>query len=180
MPLIALIALNFALGVGAVLASARELRASPRAAHETLSFRAVVLHDVLLPIPIATYLLARAADWTLSYTVDSARVPSLVLAMLVAAQGLAALAGFALGARLLRDHRPGVLPVFIALAGFVLIVGLVVARHRLGVLGTFAQYHGRFGLRTLATGGLVGPLLAMMLAWTGAAAHLLYSLARRL
>lgn len=179
MPLAALMILNFALGVGAVMASARELRASPRAAHDTLAFRALLVHEVLLPIPIATYLLARATDWTLSYAVDAVRVPSLVLAVLVAAMGMAALGGFAAGASFLRDHRRGVLPVMIALAAIALLAGLVVARHRLGVLGTYAQYRGRFGRRTLAAGGLAGPLTAMLLAWTAAAVHLLRGLMRR-
>ena len=180
MPLLALVALNFALGVGAALASARELRASPRAAHETLSFRAVLLHDFLIAVPIATYLVARVTDWTLSYTVDSARVPSLVLAAFVAADALAAVAGFAIGARLLRDHRPQALPLLAGLAGAVVLVGLVVARHRLGVIGTFAQYRGGFGLRGLGNGGLVGPLVAMAVVWSAGAAHLLHALSRRL
>lgn len=179
-PLLACVLLNFAVGVAAALAGARELRASPRAAHQTLAFRAVLVYDALIAIPIATWLVARFTDWTLSYAVDSARVPSLVLAFFVLAHGAAALAGFGLGARLLRDHRAQALPVLIAAAGFVLLVGLVIARHPLGVVGTFAQYRGGFGLRGLGGAGLVGPFFAITLGWLGAGAHLVWTLARRL
>jgi hypothetical protein len=179
-PLVACVLVNFAIGIAAALAAARELRASPRAAHQTLAFRAIVLYDALIAIPIATWLIARFTDWTLSYTFDSAHVPSLALAICVLLHGLAAVAGFGLGARLLRDHRPHLLPLLLAACAFAFVVGLVVARHRLGVVGTFAQYRGRFGLRGVGSAGLVGPFFAIAIGWLAGGAHMLWSLARRL
>jgi hypothetical protein len=177
-PILVLVALNFAVGMAAARAAARELRASPRAAHETVSFRAVLLHDLLVPIPIAIYLLARLTDWSVSYLVP--HVPSLVLAALVVLHSGAALAGFVLGARLLRDHRPGAIPVLVALSATLALVGIVIARHRLGVVGTYAQYRGGFGLRGFESAGLAGPLAALFVAWTSGAAHLFYSLVRKM
>lgn len=179
MPLIAFALFNFAVGIAAALASAHELRASPRPARQTEAFRAVTVYDALIAVPIATWFVVRFPDWTMSYVVDAGRVPSLVLAIFVLAHGIAALAGFFAGASLLRDHRQRALPLVIGVAALLLLVGAVVARHRLGVVGTFAQYRGGFGLRRVRSTGLAAPFVAVVLGWSGAAAHLLWSLARR-
>src|SRR5262245_41801079 len=100
MPLLATLTLNFALGVTTALAAARELRASPRAVYHARAFRAVALHEVLVAMPIAAFVLARLGDWTLSYTLDGARLPSALVLGLIVLHGALALAGFALGAKL--------------------------------------------------------------------------------
>jgi hypothetical protein len=179
MPLLATLVLNLSIGTLASLLDASELRRSPRPAHQTHGFRAVALHEVLVAMPVAAYPLVRLTDWSLSYVVDGERVPSLVLATLIALHAVAALAGFALGAHWLREHRPRAVMALTGSCGFAVLAGAVACRERLGVMGSFVQYHNGFGTRGLVSAGVVGTLVLLAIAWAGAAAHLCWSLARR-
>jgi hypothetical protein len=179
-PLFATLAFNFVVGSLAALAAARELRASPRSVHQARAFRALAAHEVLVGIPIAAFVLVRFTDWALSYLVDGARVPSAVVLAIVVLHGAVALVGFATAARLLRDHRPQwVRAIAIGAVALVVLSGMVLHR-RLGTVGSYAQYHGGFGLRPWRETPVLGATIALVTVWAVAAAHLLWSLARRL
>jgi hypothetical protein len=178
-PLLAAFALNFALGLLAARAAARELRASPRAVLHARAFRAVAVHEALVAVPVLAFLLLRAGDWSLSYLFDAARVPSVVVAALLLCHGGLALGGFALGARWLRDHRARWAALAAVACGAVVVLGFAAFRERLGVAGTYLQYRGGFGLRPLAHSWILPAALGLVLVWAAAGAHLLWSLARR-
>jgi hypothetical protein len=178
-PLLATVVLNFALGALAALAAAGELRASPRPLHRLRAFRALAVHEVLVAMPVAGYLLVRLADWMVSYLVDGARLPSALVAALVLVHGTAGLGGFATGARLLRDHRARAVAALAAGSAALVLVAWLMARDRIGVLGSYVQFRGGFGLQPLWRTGAFGVILALAATWTAAGAHLLWSLARR-
>jgi hypothetical protein len=180
MPLLAALAANLALGALAALAAARELRASPRPAHRSRAFRAVALHELLVAMPVAAYVLGRLTDWALGYTTDGARIPSVILAIVVVLHGALGLAGFAAGSHWLREHRPrAVFGLVIACVG-VTAAGAILGHERLAVVGTWTQFRSGYGMRSLAESGVAATLSALATAWTGAGAHLCWSLARRL
>ncbi len=153
--------LAFASGVAAALASRRELRLSPRPAVLTLGFGALALFLCLVLVPVSVYFFVFHGDWALHYLVDVASVPSavaLVGFMLEVALGAG---GFAVGAALVRGQRE---PIAAALLAGVVLVGaaaLVVARERLAVVGTWAQFHGGFGLAPFGVGTMVYETVVM-------------------
>jgi hypothetical protein len=173
MPLAALLFFNIAAGLAVALAATRELRASPRSVPALRSFAALCVHEALVAVPAAFYLLARHTDWMLGYVIVGARVPSALLLVTAVGFGVAALGGFFVGARWMRDHRP-LWPAALA-AGLCLValVGLAVMRARAGVVGTTAQYRGGFGLvpfwssRASTAVLLVAMVQGSALAWLG-------------
>jgi hypothetical protein len=178
MPLLATLAFNFVLGAAAARAAARELRASPRAVLYARAFRAVALHEALVAMPVATFVLVRFPDWTLSYTVDGAKVPSAIVLGLVALHGALALGGFALGAGLLREHRARWIPLLAGGGLALVLLGALAAHARLAVMATYLQYRSGFGARPIWHTSALGTLTALALVWAAGAAHLLWSLAR--
>lgn len=177
LPLPTLLLLAIASGFGAALAAKAELRISPRPAVLTRSFVAYGLFIALLLIPSALYFYIFHGDWFLLYLVDVRRVPSALA--LVGFLGIAALAvgAFAAGATLVRSQREGVGKACVALCVVAAVAVLVVARDRLAVVGTYAQYRGDFGLDDYANGPLLqgsvamGLILAVGLAYLVARLH---------
>jgi hypothetical protein len=180
MPLLVTLAVNFALGALAALAAARELRASPRAIHHARAFRALAVHQGLVAMPVVTYLLVRAPDWMVSYVVDGARLPSALVLALVVLHGGLAVGGFAIGARLLRDHRARSIGVVSGAVVGVAVLGMLVAHRRVGVAATFVQFGTGFGLQPFWGSNVFALVVALTTVWLAGAGHLLWSLRRRL
>lgn len=146
MPLAALALLHVAAGLAAAVAYAGELRASPRASWALPGFAALCLHEALVALPAAFYLLARHTDWMLSYAVATGRVPSALALVAAAVIACGALAGFVLGARLVRDQHPRAPALAAAGLAAVALVGLLAAKARVGAVGTTSQFRGGFGM----------------------------------
>lgn len=154
-PLPTLICLAFATGIIAALAGRVELRVSPRPALLTRSFMAYMVFATLVLVPIAIYFYVFHGDWFLLYTVDVSQIPSALALVGFVVLTLVGAAGFVLGSVMVRGQRDtlGMLLVAVAVVGA---VGIgVIARDRLSVVGTFAQYEGSFGLEDFSEGPLV-------------------------
>jgi len=154
-PLPTLICLAFATGIIAALAGRVELRVSPRPALLTRSFMAYVVFTTFVLVPIAVYFYVFHGDWFLLYTVDVSLIPSALALVGFVVLAMIGAAGFMLGSAMVRGQRDtlGMLLVAIAIIGA---GGIgVVAKDRLAVVGTFAQYEGRFGLTGFGEGTLV-------------------------
>jgi hypothetical protein len=111
-------------------------------------------------VPVGLYFYVFHGDWFLLYTVDVQRIPSaLALVGFVLLGGIGAL-GFAAGANMVRNQRDtlgGIIAGFGVLAAA---ATLLVARDRLVLVGTHAQWEGRFGLEPFESGpALQGALL---------------------
>jgi len=152
LPLPTLICLAVASGLAAALAGRGELRVSPRAALLTQSFTAYALFLGLLLVPVSAYFYLFHGDWFVLYAVDIRRIPSAVALLgFILEAGIGTL-GFFVGAALVRSQRERVAA---GLAGGFVLVGLVAPwpfRDRLGVVGTYAQFHGGFGLADYGSG----------------------------
>ena len=161
MPLPTLICLAFATGIAAALAGRVELRVSPRPVLLTRSFMAYVVFASFVLIPIAVYFYVFHGDWFLLYMVDVARVPSaLALLGFVCLIAIGA-AGFMLGSVMVRSQRDTLAGMLAALAILASGAVVLVARERLEVVGTFAQYRGQFGLEEFSEGPLLQGALLM-------------------
>lgn len=158
MPLSSLIFFAFSVGVAAAFAGGTELRLSPRHALVTNSFLAYAAFLVLLVIPVSVYFYVFHGDWFLHYLVDVRKVPSALAMLGFAVEGALGVLGFVVGAALARGRRNA--------AGGLLIAACLIAAgsvyfvmpERLTVVGTYAQFRGRFGLSdysgALLRGGL--------------------------
>ena len=163
LPLPTLLLFTFGSGLATALADAAELRATPRAALATRGFLAYSWFAWCLLVPTATFYYLFYGDWFLLYLLDVERIPSaLALFGFLGLYGFGAL-GFQVGASLVRAQHE------VAAGGLLAatILGALLAplpfRGRLGVMGTYEQFHGRYGLRPVAE----GPLLPATY-WVGA------------
>jgi hypothetical protein len=160
-PLPSLLAFAFASGLAAAMAARVELRVSPRPPLLTRSFAAWTLFAVLVVVPVSVYFYVFHGDWFLLYTLDVGRIPSAV-AMLgfLLEIGLGAL-GFALGASLVRSQREVVAGGLLGLSLLVAVAAPLLAKDRLRLVGSFAQYRGGFGLASYGEGALFAGTLVM-------------------
>jgi hypothetical protein len=148
-------------GLAAALAGRQELRTSPRPVPLTRSFFAYVSYALLVVVPISVYFYVFHGDWFLLYAFDVSQIPSAIALVGFAVQaGLGALA-FLLGAVLVRNQHEVIAG---AVLGTLVVVGAGIAiayTDRLAQVGSYAQYHGQFGLEPFESGPLLTGALAM-------------------
>jgi hypothetical protein len=165
LPLPSLLCIAFASGVASAIAGRSELRVSPRPALLTRSFGAYAIFLSVLLVPISVYFYVFHGDWYLLYLVDVRRVPSALALLSFMGHVALGAAGFLLGAGMVRSQRD-VLAGLSAGAVTALGVGVFgLARARLSVVGTYAQYHRGFGLAPITESGLLdgGVLMSVLL-----------------
>jgi hypothetical protein len=135
-------------------------------------FAVVLAFASLLWLPIVGYFVVFHGDWSYLYVVPWQRVPSAIDLGLVLLSGAAVGLGFWLAVRPVRKRRLGPVVAMVVTPGALTAAGLALAVHRLGVSGTYAQFHGEFGTEpieasTLGKGVLLmGALVTLGLAWT--------------
>jgi hypothetical protein len=163
-----------ALALGAILAwvAAPELERVDGPIVASRAFAVVAAFAGLVWVPVTGYFVAFHGDWSYLYVVPWQRVPSAVDLGLVLVAGAAVVGGFWAVVRPVRRRRSGPVVAMVVAPGAVAVVVATVAAHRLGVSGTFAQYHGDFGTEPIASSVLgkgvvlMGVLLAIGIAWT--------------
>lgn len=160
MPLPFLLLLGIAIGVAAAAAAKTELLLSPRPPLLTAAFSAFFTFVLFVLVPISVYFYVFHGDWFLLYLVDTGHVPSAIALVGFALQAGTATLGFLVGTALVRAQH--MVAVYVTIGACVLLAaGIVpVAMDRLMVVGSFAQFHGSFGLigyaeTPLSRGGLV-------------------------
>ncbi len=162
--------IGFALGTGFAWAAANVLAKGPGSGVTSRALLVVTLFSLLVFAPTTAYFLAFAPDWSYAYWVDSRKLPSAVGLGLVLLNLASVPIGFWAAARAARARalRKLVNLGLVALAPCVLFV--VIGWQRFGVEGTYAQYHGDFGMRALGGSPLGYALLWMTLILAGATA----------
>ena len=145
-PFPSLILFTFGIGVAAALTAAERLRFSPRPVLLSGSFGVFAMYLGLLLIPVSIYFYVFHGDWFLLYLADVQTIPSALALLFFLVQALLAVLGYLIGAALARNQHA---TTGIAVAGICLAasVGVLFAfPDRLTVVGSYAQYHGDFGL----------------------------------
>ena len=169
MPFPTLMMLAFGIGVAAALSAAERLRFSPRPVLLTASFAVFVMFLGLLYIPVSAYFYLFHGDWFLLYLVDVQKIPSALALLFFALEACLGVLGYLLGATLARSQNVAS-GTAIAAGCLVASVGVLFAfPDRLSMVGSFAQYHGDFGLvgyrsSTVLQGAV--PMGALLLAGT--------------
>ncbi len=161
MPLPPLLVFTMVSGLAAALAGRQELRTSPRPVPLTRSFFAYLSYALLVVVPISVYFYVFHGDWFLLYTFDVSQIPSAVALVGFGVQaGLGALA-FVIGAILVRNQHEVVAG---AALGVLIVAGgglAVTYTDRLSQVGSYAQFHGQFGLEPFESGPLLSGALTM-------------------
>jgi hypothetical protein len=147
LPLPTQLFLTFASGVLAALAARADLRVSPKPAANSEAFAAFLLYAGLVVVPVSVYFYAFHGDWYLLYTVDTARVPSALALIGVVAVVMVGAGGFLFGASLVRSQREQWAGAAVGMTLSMALGVLPLARHRLAIVGSYAQFHGDFGHR---------------------------------
>ena len=167
----------FGLALGAVLAwvAAPELERVDGPVVASRAFAVVAAFAGLVWVPVTGYFVAFHGDWSYLYVVPWPRVPSAVDLGLVLAAGAAVVGGFWSVVGSVRKRRSGPVVAMVVVPAAVAVAGLTAAAHRLGVSGTYAQYHGDFGTEPIGSSVLgkgivlMGVLVAVGVAWTARA-----------
>ena len=141
--------------------AADDLRQAPEVA-TSRSLSVVALFGLLVYAPACAYFLTFSPDWSLSYFVDTQKLPSALEMTLLLTDAASAPLGFCAAAPVARARKAGAV-MRIAMAPAVLALAMVVATlRRIRVHATYAQYHGDFG-----TEPLTGSSLGVALLWVG-------------
>lgn len=150
-------------GLLAALAARADLRGSPQASVLSHAFFAYLLYAGLVLVPASLYFYVFHGDWFLLYAVDVQRIPSALVLLACLLEVALGAGAFLLGATFVRSQRE---PWAGALIGVLVSVGVALvplARRRLSVVGSYAQFHGDFGL--VPFGGTLLQGVLLMTAW---------------
>lgn len=152
--------LAFVLGLAFAWSASEELASDPTSVLGSRSLVVATLFSVLVFAPAAGYFVAFHGDWAFAFLVDTRRLPSAVILALVLIDAVMVPIGFVVGAPLARQRRLKKLLSVAAIPSFVALMLMLILSHRLGSSATYAQFHGDFGVRSVA-----GTPLGYALVW---------------
>lgn len=161
MPQPTLLLLALGTGVSAAIAARRELRVSPRHALLSRGFLAYMVFVVLVLVPISAYFYIFHGDWSLLYWFDVRRIPSAIALIGFVIEAGVGGAGYLLGAALVRSQRDTIGGAVVGGAVLAATAVVVIARDRLSVVGSYAQFRGGFGLEPYSGGAVFRGTLLM-------------------
>jgi hypothetical protein len=131
---------NGCLGVAFALCARDRVRADGLFAAPAFPLVAIFIAIVLTPIALYLYLAHPAWSWM--YLVDPGEVPGLAIVPLLVLHGGAAVAGWYLGARLVRTGREKQARIGL-LAGAVVVLAIAaIGWGRIGHYGSYRDFHG--------------------------------------
>lgn len=130
----------------------------------------VILFSMLVFAPVCAFFLSFAPDWAYGYVVDPQRMPGVIDLGAALLDAASVPAGFAAAARFAKTHRSGPVLRLLAAPSLLALALTLSFAQRLGVQATYAQYHGDFGLRSVAGTPLGYALLWMALVLVAAVA----------
>ena len=169
------VVVHLAVGLGCALCARDRVRVDgPFAAP---AFYLVLMHAAGVVAPIAMYFYAAHPAWSWMYLVDPASVPGLAILPLVVGHAAIVLAGYYVGALLVRAERKKVVAYAISGLGVLALMIVLVARHRLGISTSYAGYVAGRG-RELMEVELGWALLVSLMASAGSISYVLFELTR--
>lgn len=171
MPIPFALPIGFALGAALAWIAAPELARDDGPVALSRPFAVVAAFAGMLWLPIVGYFVAFHGDWSYLYLVAWRGVPSAVDLGLVLLSASSVLGGFWLAVSPVRKRRLRPVAAMVVAPGVLALLAIACSVHRLGVSGTYAQFHGDFGTEPIAASTLgrgvllMGALLTLGLAW---------------
>lgn len=160
MPFPTFVFVAFACGIAAALAARVELKMSIRPVPLTNSFFVFVIFTSLVLVPSSVYFYVFHGDWFLLYAINVQKIPSAMAILVFFLEAGVGFFGFMIGSILARGQQLSAGYMLIAASVVASIAVVVLFSDRLAVVGTFAQYHGDFGLEAYRTSVLMKGSLA--------------------
>ena len=142
--------LAFILGLAFAWTAAEELASDPTSVLGSRCLVVATLFSVLVYAPAAAYFVAFHGDWAVAYLVDTQRLPSAVSLALVLVDAVMVPIGFVVGAPLARQRQIKKLLSVAAVPAFVALMIVLISARRLGVSASYTQFHGDFGVTSIA------------------------------
>jgi hypothetical protein len=163
---------GFALGAALAWIGAPELGRLEGPVVASRPFAVVAAFAGFVWFPVVGYFVAFHGDWSYLYEVPAQRVPSAVDLFLVLFAAAAVMGGFWLAVAPLRKRRIKPVAAMVVVPAALAVVGVSLAAHRLGMSGTYAQFHGDFGTEPIGASALgkgvvlMTMVLVLAVAWT--------------
>jgi len=165
--------IGFVLGIAFAWWAREELARSQAAAGiGSRSLVLVTLFATVVFAPIGAYFLAFEADWSYAYFIDTRRIPSALQLALVLLDAASVPVGFVVAASFARARKLVPLLTLAAPPAVLVLVSIAFTAGRLGIQGSYAQFHGDFGTRPIAGSSLgyallwMDALLVLGVVWT--------------
>ena len=152
--------LGFVLGLAFAWAAIEELASDPTSVLGSRCLIVSTLFSVIVFAPTAGYFMAFHGDWSVAYLVNSERLPSAVVLAMVLINVASIPMGFVVGAPLARRKRIKQLLVVASVPSLAGVLVSVLLAGRLGVSASYTQYHGNFGVTSVA-----GTALGYAIVW---------------
>jgi hypothetical protein len=156
-----LIFVAFGCGIAAAVAARVELRMSIRPVLLTNSFFVFLIFLALVLVPTSIYFYFFHGDWFLLYLINVRRIPSVLALIIFLLEAGIGVFGFAIGAILARGQQRTVATVLIVISVVASITVIFVCPERLAVVGSYAQYHGDFGLVAYRSSSVIAGSIVM-------------------
>jgi len=166
---------HLGLGLGFALAARGRIRAD--GPYASPAFVVLAAHVGFVVAPLCLYFYLVQPDWTWLYWVAPTRVPTLAIVPLVVGHAALVLAGWLLGARLLRAGRQRLAIGLVVGLGAALVLAAALALPRLVTAASYAGYHHGVG-RGLMSVELGWAVVVSLLATTVTVAYSVVELAR--
>lgn len=168
--------LIFSVFVGLVFAACARVQFANGASPWGRELAAVLSFEAIIVWPVALYFYLVHPAWSWMYFVDPARLPGIVVVLVLLAYVVALLGGYLGGWALVRARKEKVLFAALAGLGVALVVFLIVCRGRVAHSGTYDEYHaghalalgeGKLGwaLAATATGVAIAVVLVGFTLW---------------
>lgn len=170
------ILLSFAAGAACAIAARNEVRSSPLPVLLTRGLQAFLVFAVLVLVPASAYFYIFHGDWSVLYWVDTHTIPSAVALLFFLVEILAGSLGYFLAGLAVRNHQDpqayGYCALGLVSAGFLFLV----YQSRLAKVGSYAQFHGDFGLTDYMGTPLMNGSIAMGILLVAGLSMLLFQL----
>jgi len=166
--------LGFVLGIVFAWSALDEIASEPSSVLGSRSLIVTALFGALIFAPAAGYFAVFDTDWAFAYLVNARHVPSAVVLGLIILDAIAVPAGFLIAAPHARRRRLGPTLALAGVPSAIALVAMLALSRRLGVSGSYEQFHGDFGTRSVA-----GTELGYALVWVNGVLALAISLTVR-
>lgn len=166
--------LGFVLGIVFAWSALDEIASEPASVLGSRSLLVSALFGVLVFAPAAGYFAVFDPDWAFAYLINARHIPSAVVLGLVILDALVVPAGFLLAAPHARRRRLGPTLALAGVPSAVALIAMMLLSRRLGVAGSYEQFQGDFGTRSVA-----GTELGYALVWVDGVLALAISLTVR-
>lgn len=141
-----------------------ELRGSPLGALRSQPFLSFVLYLGLVIVPVSLYFTIFHGDWYLLYLTDASAWLGVLSLLGVLSELSIGVLGFLLGATFVRSRREPWAGALVGIVTSLAVAAVPLSARRLSVIGTYAQFHGDFGLAPI--GGALLQSIVWMSLWT--------------